>query len=203
MSVRPTEPVEADELRALKGLPDRRSCTGTRVLALLIALAAGLRKGEVCGLRVGDLCQVQGQLCLRVQTLKQRGDKPVWRLVPVADGKDAGVLGRYVQQEHGAEPDPVAPLFRTSGKHYPFRKGPLTARAVDYTVKRLVARAGLTKRISPHSFRHGFATALLRSGADLKTTQELLGHASITSTERYLHSNFGRKVDAVGRLSVG
>lgn len=113
------------------------------------------------------------------------------------------LLQRYIRQEHGAEPDPETPLFQTTGQHYPFRKGPLTAKAVAYHIKRLVERARLGRRITPHSFRHGFATSLLRGGADLRTVQELMGHASISSTEKYLHSSMALKVAAVAGLRFG
>jgi site-specific recombinase XerD len=121
-------------------------------------------------------------------------------MIPVGQEDDAEVLAKYVRQEHGTMPDPKAPLFRTSGLHYPFHVGPLTAKALDYNLRLVLKRAGIKKRLTAHSFRHGFASGLLRAGANLKTVGDLLGHASLSSTERYLHTTFERKVEAVRRL---
>lgn len=125
------------------------------------------------------------------------------RLVPITAPEDLDLLSKYVRQEHGPAPSPEAPLFRTLGKHYPFQIGPMTAKAIDYNLRQALQRAGITKRLTPHSFRHGFASGLLRSGADLKTVAELLGHASLSSTQAYLHTTFERKVEAVRRLGSG
>lgn len=200
--IRPTEPVKRDELLALKAAPDRRTTAGLRVAALVAVLAVGLRKGELCRLTVGDLVMVDGQPCLRCVTLKRRSGRNARRLIPMPSD-DADLLRRYIAREHGAHPSNCAPLFRTAGTRHPFRKTAMTARAVDYQLKKLLRAVGIERRITAHSFRHGFATCLLQSGSDLKTTQELLGHASISSTERYLHSSFDRKVDAIRRISDG
>ncbi|HEX4454060.1 MAG TPA: tyrosine-type recombinase/integrase [Kofleriaceae bacterium] len=73
----------------------------------------------------------------------------------------------------------------------------LTPKAVDGIVSRAVRLAGITKRVTPHSLRHTCATALLRAGADLETVRVILGHSSIATTARYLHSTVERSAEAV------
>ncbi len=203
MSVRPTEMIAPEEAATLRRHLDYRRRADVRVGAMLTTLGHGLRQGELRRLRVGDFRLVDGTWCLHAPTLKQREGRQPYRLVPVTNADDVVLLQRYIRQEHGAEPAAVAPLFQTTGQHYPFRKGAMTAKAVRYHVRRAVVRAGLAKRITPHSFRHGFATGLLRGGADLRTVQELMGHASISSTEKYLHSSLALKVAAVEALQLG
>jgi site-specific recombinase XerD len=70
-------------------------------------------------------------------------------------------------------------------------------------MKRVKKAALLTKRITPHTTRHTFATSLLDKGVDLRTVQELLGHSHIRTTERYLHTSDEKKIDAVARLQFG
>jgi integrase/recombinase XerC len=76
-------------------------------------------------------------------------------------------------------PDPEAPLFRAK------RGGPLTPRHVQALMQRLRGRMGLPDSATPHALRHAFATHLLGAGADLRTIQELLGHASLSTTQKY------------------
>lgn len=197
--LRPTEPIERDELERLQAALDLRRRDDVRVGALLAVLSLGLRKHEVVQLAARDVVKVDGVLCLNVQTAKQRGKRRE-RLVPVPEATRANVLGKYWAQEHGSSREAERPLFFTLGRHGPYERSRITADTIDYWIAKLCRRAGVTRRITAHSFRHGFATALLRSGTDLRTVQQLLGHASISSTELYLHSSMALKVDAVSRL---
>jgi integrase len=179
---------------------DHRRHDHVRLAALLVALDSGLRRGEICGLNVSDFRDHEGCPVLHVATLKRRGR--VKRLVPLPPA-DAAVLKKFVRLEHGPAPTQEAPLFRTTGQRFPFRVCRLTPKAVAYNLARLLKAAGICKRLTAHSFRHGYATRLLQSGADLKTVQVLLGHASLSSTEVYLHSDFQRQVEAVRRAVDG
>lgn len=182
---------------------DLRRRADVRTGALFIALCLGLRRGEIQRLTVGDVLVVGPRTCLSVETLKQRAARKQQRLVPLAGAEDQALLARYVRQEHGAEPDRNARLFRTAATRHPFKKGPITAKAIEHSIKRLACRAGIGRRAHAHAFRHAFATELLRGGADLRVVQELLGHRSISSTAVYLHASFERCAAAVARLPFG
>jgi site-specific recombinase XerD len=197
--VRPTETATREQIEKMKAQLDARKKEDVRILALLVALAAGLRAGEVRGLNVEDFKHHDGQPVLHVLTLKRRG-KVVKRLVPLTTA-DAATLAKYVGQQHAKQTDAKAPLFTTSAKHYPFLEQRLTSKAITYHLRRLREQAGIDRRLTAHSFRHGFATSLLHAGADVRSVQELLGHASLASTEVYLHSSFARQVEAVARAA--
>jgi integrase/recombinase XerD len=203
MPLRPTRPFEPAEIRAMRATLDLRRRADVRLGALLVALCLGLRRGEIQRLTLGDVIVVGGNTCLSVETLKQRSARKRLRLVPVSRANDVALLERYVRQEHGASAERGELLFRTAATRYPFKKGPMTARAIEHAIKRLARRAGIDRRAHAHAFRHAFATELLRSGADLRVVQELLGHRSISSTAVYLHASFERCTEAVERLPFG
>jgi integrase/recombinase XerD len=137
-----------------------------------------------CGLRVSELCGLRrswlhfGEGFIRVVG---KGDKE--RLVPI--GPEAmKQVDTYL--EHERVRLPVRP--RTDDLVFlNARGGNLSRMAVFNLVKTLAVKAGIRKTISPHSFRHSFATHLVEGGADLRAVQEMLGHASITTTEIYTH----------------
>ncbi len=201
MTARPTEPLTSDEFARMMGALDFRRKEDTRVGALLVILRLGLRRGELMNLRVQDVLKLAGGLALSVRTLKQKRERT--RVVPVANESAAKLLTKYLRQEHGSTPIPGAALFFTLGKHGTCVKQPITARAIAYWIARLRTRAGIEKRITAHSFRHGFASELLQGGTDLRTLQELLGHRSLQSTSVYLHSSQELRHEAVARLHFG
>jgi integrase/recombinase XerD len=156
--------------------PDRESAVGLRDAAMLgLMWAAGLRISELVSLRKMDL-DLEGGM---VRVLG-KGDKQ--RFVP-AEGLAVGLLAAYLM--HGREqfnPPPAQDaLFVTS------RGGPMTRQNFWQRVKEYVKLAGLPRDTSPHTLRHSFATHLLQGGADLRSIQEMLGHASLATTEIYTH----------------
>lgn len=137
-----------------------------------------------CGLRVSELCTLRisrlnfGEGFVRVIG---KGDKE--RLVPISP-EAMKQITHYRDHERShlpVQPDAEDTLFLN------VRGGGLSRISVFNLVKRLAVKAGVRKKISPHTFRHSFATHLVEGGADLRAVQEMLGHASITTTEIYTH----------------
>jgi len=135
-----------------------------------------LRISELLGLRLQDIQADEALLLVTGKGNKQR-------LVPI--GKPAlRQLLLYIRDLRSLEP------VQSKAKDLVFLNrfgGSLSRVSVFNMIKDLVARAGIRKNVSPHTFRHSFATALVEAGADLRAVQELLGHESITTTEIYTH----------------
>ncbi len=154
---------------------------GRRDRALLELLyAAGLRVSEALALDRHDLSTTGGFV-----RVIGKGDKE--RLVPVGDiALDA--VASYLAERDRLSPDHPAEGDRGREPLFLSRRGRRLDRMAAWRVMRQAAvRAGLTGRVTPHTLRHSFATHLLEGGADLRVVQELLGHASITTTQLYTH----------------
>jgi integrase/recombinase XerC len=159
---------------------------GRRDRAILeLFYASGLRLSELCGLDVDDL-----NLGARMVRVLGKGGKE--RIVPFNGStakaireylKDREVLVRGQDGRDRRSRRPSSPLFVN------FRGGRLTVRSVDRLVRRWAAASAAPDGISPHAIRHSFATHLLQRGADLRAIQELLGHARLSTTQRYTHVN--------------
>lgn len=150
---------------------------GHRDKAMLEALySCGLRVSELCGLQLSRLHFTEGFI-----RVVGKGDKE--RLVPIGPAAMKHIQ-LYIEHERVHLPitkkaeDLVFLNNRGSG---------LSRVSIFNLVKNLAAKAGVRKVISPHTFRHSFATHLVEGGADLRAVQEMLGHASITTTEIYTH----------------
>ncbi len=158
-----------EEILALLAQPDVKTQRGLRDRALLELLyASGLRVSELAGLQRGDV-----NFDLGLVRCVGKGNKQ--RLVPV--GEEAlSALQTYLATRKEDYPA----LF-------PGNKGPLRRASIWRIIKRYVCQAGITHPVSPHSLRHSFATHLLERGADLRAIQEMLGHASIATTQIYTH----------------
>jgi integrase/recombinase XerD len=141
-----------------------------------VMYACGLRVSELVNLRISDLSFNEG--ILRVTG---KGDKQ--RFVPIG-----GLAIRLV--ENYIKLDRLLLDIKKGQEDYVFlnRRGSRLTRVMIFTIiKQTAVLAGIDKRISPHTFRHSFATHLVVNGADLRAVQEMLGHASITTTEIYTH----------------
>jgi integrase/recombinase XerD len=142
---------------------------------LEVLYATGMRVSELVELRIGDLDLEEG-IC----TVLGKGSKE--RIVPLG-GPARNSLVRYLEQVRKR-----LETGRGGGKVFlNHRGGPLSRASVWDMVKKYAARAGVERRVSPHTFRHSFATHLLEGGADLAAVQELLGHADISTTQIYTH----------------
>lgn len=131
--------------------------------------SCGLRVSELTGLDVRGLDLEQGLVRVAGKGRKER-------IVPVGS-KACAALREYLEAR--GNPPLEAPLFLNH------RGGRLTPRSVERNLKRQLLEGGLTKNATPHSLRHSFATHLLDGGADLRAIQELLGHASLSTTQKY------------------
>lgn len=187
------------EMNRLLEMPDGTNPFGRRDRAILeLFYASGLRLSELVGLDMEDL-----NLSGRMVRVMGKGRKE--RLVPfntsTADAirtslKDrAGATGaRGAKGAKGAKGatgaiGARAPLFLN------YRGERLSTRSVDRIVRRYVAACGSKFGISPHALRHSFATHLLANGADLRAIQELLGHARLSTTQRYTHVNAAQLIE--------
>jgi integrase/recombinase XerC len=177
-----------DEMSKLLEMPDASTPLGRRDRAVLeLFYASGLRLSELVGLGIEDV-----NLSGRMVRVLGKGRKE--RLVPfnnsTADAirawlKDRTATGHRAEGRGQARHarGASAPLFLN------YRGGRLSTRSVDRLVRRYVTLCGAKFGISPHALRHSFATHLLANGADLRAIQELLGHARLSTTQRYTHVN--------------
>lgn len=170
------ETLHIDEILNLLRQPDPETLEGARDLAMIEILYA-------TGIRVSELCS----LCLYSvddHFIKVKGKGGKERVIPLG-AKALEAVGRYLG-------------FRERGEHLFLNdKGkPMDRVFVWKRIKYYVKKAGITKNVSPHTLRHSFATHLLDNGADLRIIQEMLGHASIGSTDRYTHVSCARLRDA-------
>lgn len=141
---------------------------------LEVLYATGLRCAELVGLDLSDVDQAG-----RMIRVLGKGSKE--RIVPF--GRTAqGALNRYLSVRTGL-------WARSEALFVNKRGGRLTDRSVRRLVARRVRQAAIEQRVSPHTLRHAFATHLLERGADLRSIQELLGHARLSTTQRYTHLN--------------
>lgn len=176
-----------DDVFRLLERPDRKKPLGLRDLAILEVLYS-------CGIRVSELeaLDISGvDFEERLVTVIGKGDRE--RIVPIGRIALQAVRNyleatRNLRKGDGYDSQD-GPLFIN------FRGGRLSGRSIARIIKRYAAESGLSPEISPHSMRHTFATHLLDGGADLRSVQELLGHASLSTTQRYTHVSLDRLME--------
>jgi len=166
-----------EEIESMIAAIDLSKPEGTRNKAMLETLySCGLRVSELIGLRIS-------QLYLELDYIRVRGKGDKERLVPI--GKDAS---RYIKIYREQIRSQLNPAKGMEDILFLNKRGSALSRVmVFYIIRDLARRAGINKAVSPHTFRHSFATHLVEGGADLRAVQEMLGHASITTTEIYTH----------------
>ncbi len=174
-----------DMFRLLEG-PDKQKPLGLRDLAILEVLySCGIRVAELVGLNFSSIDFEQ-----RLVKVIGKGNKE--RVVPI--GRQAlHALRMYLEATYSLRKNRREkvdqPLFIN------FNGGRLSSRSIRTIVKKYTRRCGLMSEVSPHSLRHTFATHLLDGGADLRSVQELLGHVSLSTTQKYTHVSLDKLME--------
>lgn len=198
------------EMSRLLDMPDTSSALGRRDRAILeLFYASGLRLSELVGVGLEDV-----NLSSRVVRVLGKGGKE--RIVPFNRSTEAAIRAWLKDREEiaaatgdgrlAAGPRALTRSGETrkkatrSSRSEPlflnYQGGRLSTRSVDRLVRKYVAACSTRFGISPHALRHSFATHLLERGADLRVIQELLGHARLSTTQRYTHVNAAQLLDA-------
>ncbi|MDN6470767.1 MAG: site-specific tyrosine recombinase XerD [Tetragenococcus koreensis] len=177
--------LNVNEVERLIETPDTKKVLGIRDRAILeVMYATGMRVSELIGVKLNDLHLSMGLL----QTTG-KGDKE--RIVPLGD-----IAIQWIETYL----DEARPLLcqKHPEEEHLFVNGHgtgLSRQGIWKNLKALVLKAGIMKNVTPHTLRHSFATHLLENGADLRTVQELLGHADISTTQIYTHITKKRMAD--------
>ena len=169
--------LSTEEIDRIIGSIDDSTTKGLRDRAILEVLySCGLRVSELCDLRMGDLFFGEGHI-----RVIGKGDKQ--RLVPIS-GLARDRIQLYLEKRREQKTTTDILFLNNRGKR-------LTRIMIFTIIKQATQRAGIDKKVSPHTFRHSFATHLLEGGAGIRQVQELLGHESILTTEIYTHLDTG------------
>ncbi len=166
-----------EEVMSIIEAVDMSKPEGQRNKAMLETLySCGLRVSELVNMRISDMFLNDGFIRVR-----GKGDKE--RLVPIGDA-----AMKYIQIYRETVRSQIMPQKGFEDTLFLNNRGKVLTRVYIFLlIKKLAEQAGIRKVISPHTFRHSFATHLIEGGADLRAVQEMLGHASITTTEIYTH----------------
>jgi integrase/recombinase XerC len=176
-----------DEVFTLLKMPDDTKLVGLRDKAIMeILYSSGLRVSELVEMNEDDLDTNLG-------IIKVMGKGKKERIVPIGS-KAIEALENYLKSRKGMGKRPLPsslnpPVFLNQ------RGGRLSTRSVARIINRYIEQCGLLKNISPHSLRHTFATHMLDAGADLRAIQELLGHVSLSTTQKYTHVSIGKLME--------
>lgn len=172
--------LEPEELERVLRVPlaSGEDLIALRNKAILETLfSTGLRVSELANLKIDQVNLKRDEF-----TVRGKGDKP--RIVFLSDSAKEW-LKKYLNKRRDASPFMF--VCHDRAKRGREDSGPLTPRSIERLVQHCAKAAGVTKRITPHTLRHTFATDLLMNGADIRSVQSLLGHASITTTQVYTH----------------
>lgn len=176
--------LSVDEVFALLEMPGNDDTFAARDRAILELLySTGMRVSELANLDMPALDFASGMV-----RVTGKGNKE--RLTPMGNPAMESLIAYQPQREQlrrerlkrGLDHDGEALFLNTRGSR-------LTTRSIERLVTTYAQRAGIASRVTPHALRHSFATHLLEMGADLRTVQELLGHASLSTTQKYTHLN--------------
>ncbi len=178
--------LQAEEAARLVEAPPADTAPGLRDRAILETLySTGMRIGELVELKTDSVDLISGLARVRGKGKKQR-------IVPVGE-KAVEALEKYLARRRELLENRKKDIIKDGNALFLNRwGGKLTSRSICRMVDKYVLLTGGKEGISPHSLRHSFATHLLNAGADLRTVQELLGHASLSATQIYTHTTTSR-----------
>lgn len=183
--------LSVDEILMILNLSYRDEPLELREKAIMeLFYSTGIRLSELVGLNIADINFHQGLIKIRGKGRKERVI-PVGRPALLAIESFLRKRGDLIRKKESEGPD--KPLFLN------VRGERLTARSVARVVDRIVARSGINRKISPHALRHSFATHLMDAGADLRAIQELLGHESLSTTQKYTAVSISRLMEVYDR----
>ncbi|MDP2725306.1 MAG: tyrosine recombinase XerC [Syntrophales bacterium] len=177
--------LSVDEILAVLNIEFKDEPLEMRDRAIMeLFYSTGIRLSELAGLNIEDINFPQGLIKIRGKGRKER-------IVPVG-GPALSSIQSYLKRRDNLlknHPDSDSPLFLNNNG------GRLTARSVARVVDRVVQRSGIGRKISPHALRHSFATHMMDAGADLRAIQELLGHESLSTTQKYTSVSISRLME--------
>jgi len=165
-------------LRKVSEAEAKKSALRDRAILELL-YSSGLRVGELVALNLKHL-----DFNLGIVRVMGKGRKE--RIVPIGE-KAIEAIKKYLDQR--GDPEGGEPLFIN------LRGGRLTSRSVGRLIKKYTRVSNIVRKVSPHSLRHSFATHLLDAGADIREIQEMLGHASLSTTQKYIHLSPGKLME--------
>jgi integrase/recombinase XerC len=179
--------LSVDEMFELLNAQNDSSISGLRNLAMLeLFYSSGLRLSELAGLNVTDLDFNQA-------LVKVRGKGRKERIVPIG-GPACKALQEYLAKTSEERKKAVVDVFKNP-LFLNARGTRITGRSIARIVDEATKKSGIGRKISPHSLRHTFATHLLNAGVDLRSIQELLGHESLSTTQKYTAVNINRMME--------
>ncbi len=151
-----------------------------------VLYATGIRCSELCNITIKDIDFTEKTIRIFGKGSKER--------MALFGSKAAERIKEYLEEERFAIPTPDEPLFTST------HKKPLNPRSVQRIIQMFQPFLKTNKKLTPHKLRHSFATHLLNQGTDLRVVQELLGHATLASTEKYTHVNLEDLIDVCTNL---
>ena len=170
--------ISTEELLRLIQAPDGEDLKALRDRAILeLLFSTGLRVSELCAL-LRDIDLIKDEISVRGKGEKVR--------VVFLSGEAKQALKKYLEKRKDLD-EALFVKVGVSGKHRELSGLRLTPRSIERIVAQYAITAGIGKSVTPHTLRHSFATDLLQNGADLRSVQALLGHASIVTTQVYTH----------------
>jgi integrase/recombinase XerC len=183
--------LSADEMLALLQVKFAEDAAGRRDRAMIeLFYSAGIRLSELTGLNLEDIRFQEGLVKVRGKGRKER-IVPAGR--PALLAIEAYLQKRSELRKKGTDEEGEEALFlSTRGKR-------MNPRGVSRVVERVVRKSGIGRKISPHALRHTFATHLLDAGADLRSIQEMLGHKSLSTTQKYTSVSVSRLMEIYDR----